>query len=165
MDRTTRGLAAFAALQAAFTATHPIGDQLLQRSADAAAKGLPGPEGQRACVNHVTSYTGAQLASAVAVTSLLSGKVPWKPLLIGAAITAATHYAIDRRVGFKKVLRSTWLNKGSYLDHCTAQRREGVVDEAGPGTALMELDQAAHAAFGLGTNLLVAFMIMKQAKS
>ncbi|MCP9964083.1 hypothetical protein LUX57_01795 [Actinomadura madurae] len=67
----------------------------------------------------------------------------------GALINGATHYGIDRREPLKKFLRNPWIGKAGYLKHATAQRREGVIDEGGPGTALFEMDQAAHRLIGV----------------
>uniref|UniRef100_UPI003EB6B0B8 hypothetical protein n=2 Tax=Amycolatopsis TaxID=1813 RepID=UPI003EB6B0B8 len=74
------------------------------------------------------------------------------------AVNAVTHYVIDRREPFKRFLRSRFVGKGGYLAHATVQRREGVVDEGGPGTALMEMDQAAHRLIGVAASLLTTYL-------
>lgn len=157
-----RGLALFAALQATFADVHPFCDQWLQSSADAAGKGLPGPEGARHCARHVAGYSAGQLAAAVAVTRALGVRVPLAALLAGTAVNAVTHYAIDRREPLKKAARV--LGKGGYLKHATVQRRPGQVDESGPGTALMELDQAAHRAIGVLASLVTTWLALRAAR-
>lgn len=140
-------LALFAALHAAWSDVHPLCDQVVQRDVDAVGKSKPGREGRRHCLSHVASYTAVQIVVAFAVPAVLGYRVPPAAVPTGAAINAVTHYAIDRRTGFVGLLRK--FRKASYLDHATVQRRDGVIDQAGPGTALMEMDQAAHRVIGV----------------
>ncbi|MEU3272550.1 hypothetical protein ABZ639_17050 [Saccharomonospora sp. NPDC006951] len=139
-----KGLALFAALQATFSDVHPYCDQIVQSSADAQGKALPGREGAKHCARHVATYTAGQAVAGWAVTRALGCRVPVRAWAAGHAVNALTHYVIDRREPFKKFLRSKAIGKGGYLAHATVQRREGVIDEGGPGTALMEMDQATH---------------------
>ncbi|WP_275293209.1 hypothetical protein [Amycolatopsis sp. La24] len=162
-DRTLRGLALFAVLQATFADVHPVCDQWLQSSADAVGKGQPGREGARHCARHVASYSAGQVAAAVAVTRVLGFRVPLGALLAGTAVNAVTHYVIDRREPLKKAARAAGL--GGYLDHATVQRRPGVVDESGPGTALMELDQAAHRAIGVLASLTTTWLALRSCRT
>ncbi|MGW4400680.1 hypothetical protein ACWEHA_35765 [Amycolatopsis nivea] len=162
-EHTVRGLALFAALQATFADVHPVCDQWLQSGADAAGKGLPGREGARHCARHVASYSTGQFAAAVAVTRVLGFRVPLAALLAGTAVNAATHYVIDRREPLKKAARAA--GKGGYLQHATVQRRAGVVDEGGPGTALMELDQAAHRAIGVLASLTTTWLALRSRRT
>ena len=161
MGRAVRGLALFAALQAVFSDVHPFCDQILQSSADAVGKGLPGREGAQHCARHVASYTAGHNVAAVAVTTVLGARPSWSALAAGAAVNAVTHYVIDRRAPFLRLLRSKAIGKGGYLEHATVQRREGVVDQAGPGTALMEMDQAAHRLISVGASLLTTYLSLR----
>jgi hypothetical protein len=169
----TNRLALFGALLASFDALHPLCDQWVQSSKDAAAKGLHGTElvyrdgtpvaenpwhngptrtasahGRRAVTRHVASYTAVQLLAAAGVTRAFGIRVPVKALLAGAAINAGTHAILDRRDPL------IWLagkaGKGGYIKHATVVRKAGhdTAELSGPGTALMELDQAAHRAIG-----------------
>jgi hypothetical protein len=158
-----RGLALFAAVQAVFSDVHPYCDQILQSSADAVGKGLPGREGAVHCARHVATYTAGQTVAAVAVTSALGYRVPVRALAAGMALNAVTHYVIDRREPFKAFLRSRWVGKGGYLAHATVQRRPGVVDDGGPGTALMEMDQAAHRLISVAASLLTTYIALRGA--
>ncbi|MFE3785182.1 hypothetical protein ACFXPA_44195 [Amycolatopsis sp. NPDC059090] len=162
-EGTVRGLALFAALQATFADIHPVCDQWLQSSADAVGKGQPGIEGARHCARHVAGYSAGQLAAAVAVTRVLGHRVPLAALLAGTAVNAVTHYVIDRREPLKKAAQA--LGKGGYLEHATVQRRPGAVDEAGPGTALMELDQAAHRAIGVLASLTTTWLALRSRRA
>lgn len=157
---SVRALALFAALHATWSDIHPALDQLVQNDRDARDKGKPGAAGHAACARHVSTYTAGQLAASVATTRALGYRVPTGALLAGAALTAATHYAIDRRTLFGRLLRwHGW--KTGYLDHATVQRRDGVVDAAGPGTAYTELDQAAHRLLGVAASLLTTWLAVR----
>ncbi|WP_326945784.1 hypothetical protein OG439_40670 [Amycolatopsis sp. NBC_01307] len=157
--RTVRGLALFAALQATFADIHPLCDQWLQSSDDAAGKGKPGREGAKHCARHVASYTAGQVTAAVAVTQVLGFRVPLRALVAGAAVNAVTHFVIDRREPLKAMARLT--GHQGYIEHATVQRRDGVVDIAGPGTALTELDQAAHRAIGVLASLTTTLLALR----
>ncbi|MDX3232511.1 hypothetical protein [Streptomyces sp. ME19-01-6] len=175
---TTDRLALFGALTAVFGEMHPTFDNWAQRDFDATHKGTYGDHlvyrdgtkvaddtdrageptmtassfGRRCAARHVASYTAGQLASAVAITRALGYRVPARALLTGAAINAATHLIIDRR---KPLLwLADKLGKTSYVEHCTVVRKPGGDAEiSGPGSALMELDQALHRAIGVGAAL------------
>ncbi|MEV6832861.1 transcriptional regulator [Amycolatopsis sp. NPDC051102] len=156
---TVRGLALFAALQATFADVHPLCDQWLQSSEDAAGKGKPGREGAKNCARHVASYTVGQVGAAVAVTRVLGFRVPLRALAAGTAVNAVTHYVIDRRAPLKALARLA--GKQGYVEHATVQRRDGVIDETGPGTALTELDQAVHRAIGVAASLLTTWVALR----
>lgn len=160
-DRTVRALALFATLQATFSDVHPYCDQILQRERDACGKGEQGPNGARCCARHVASYTAVQILGAVAVTRALGYRVPLPALLAGMAVNAGTHYVIDRREPFEEFLRHRWIKRGGYLDHATVQRRPGVIDVAGPGTALMEMDQAAHRLISVLASLIITWLAVR----
>jgi len=189
-QQTVKALALFATVQATFSDVHPYCDQILQNARAAANKGLHGDHlvyadgvhvgeepfgrdrsdcptmtatslGRISAAHHVATYTAGQLAAAVAVTRVLGFRLPWPGLLAGTAINAATHYLIDRREPLKKFLRCKWIGKSAYLDHATVQRRPGVVDEAGPGTALMECDQAAHRLISVVASLTTTWLTLR----
>ncbi|MEQ0560735.1 hypothetical protein ABJI51_16740 [Amycolatopsis sp. NEAU-NG30] len=168
-----KALALFAALQAVLSDVHPYCDQILQNDQDACDKGKPGAVGRKACTRHVASYSVGQLAVAVAVTRVLGARVSWPGLLAGTAINAVTHYAIDRREPLKKFLLSDRARKlrlvgggkAGYLAHATAQRRPGVVDESGPGTALTECDQAMHRLISVVASLTTTWLAVRGERS
>ncbi|GHE48377.1 hypothetical protein GCM10017673_57660 [Streptosporangium violaceochromogenes] len=107
--------------------------------------------GRRCAARHVATYTLGQAAAALAVTRLLGHRLPTRALLAGAAINGATHYVIDRREPLLKLARI--VRKTGYIDHCHAVRltEDGTphAETTGPGTALMELDQALHRGIGV----------------
>jgi hypothetical protein len=155
--RWVEAAALFGALLGTFAEVHPYCDQVLQAGEDARDKGLPGARGRRACGRHVASYSVGQLVAAVGVTRALGVRVPVRALATSALVNGVTHFIVDRRTPLKAFVRSRWAErvrlvgagKEGYLGHATVQRRPGVVDEAGPGTALMEIDQAVHRLVGV----------------
>jgi hypothetical protein len=88
--------ARFAALYAALTAAHEVGDYWAQQDADAVAKGKPGREGVTACLRHVAGYTATQAVAVAAVNRAFGLRVTWRRAAAGLALSAATHYLADR---------------------------------------------------------------------
>jgi hypothetical protein len=86
----------FAALYAALTAAHEVGDYWAQQDADAVAKGKPGREGVAACLRHVAGYTATQAVAVAAVNRAFGLRVSWPRAAAGLALSAATHYVADR---------------------------------------------------------------------
>ncbi|GAA1376660.1 hypothetical protein ACFPK5_00955 [Streptomyces beijiangensis] len=122
--------------------------------------------GRKSVSRHVASYTAVQLASTLAVTRTLGYRVPAAALLTGAAINAVTHGIIDRRDPLIWIAEK--VGKGGYIEHATVVRKAGtdypepVQDLSGPGTALMELDQAAHRAIGVAAALVTTWITLRK---
>ncbi|MEU6929005.1 hypothetical protein AB0A05_07555 [Streptomyces sp. NPDC046374] len=89
----------FAAAYSALTAAHEVGDYLIQRDSDAAAKGMHGQEGVAACLRHVCSYTATQALALYAADRYLRLGLNWRRATVGLAVSAVTHYAADRCAG------------------------------------------------------------------
>ncbi|WP_284576708.1 hypothetical protein [Streptomyces sp. 2P-4] len=89
----------FAAAYAALTAAHEVGDYLVQRDTDAAAKGHPGHEGAAACARHVLSYTATQAAALWAANRAFGLGIRPGRAATALALSAATHYLADRCAG------------------------------------------------------------------
>ncbi|MQS17596.1 hypothetical protein F7Q99_36775 [Streptomyces kaniharaensis] len=162
-------------LSTTFEAVHGLADQWCQLSRDAVLKGLHGTTrvrldgtvateadiadphvrtvkagtlGWLCAARHGLTYSGVQLTAGVAVTRALGYRLPARAWLAGTAITLVTHTVIDRRRPLTAVARC--LGKGGYLETATVVRTPGEApDHGGPGTALFELDQAAHRALGV----------------
>ncbi|WP_327332978.1 hypothetical protein [Streptomyces anulatus] len=124
--------------------------------------------GRRSVTRHVASYSAVQLAATLTVTRTLGYRVPTAALLTGTAINAITHAIIDRRDPL------LWLadkaGKTGYIKHATVVRKTGdddsqwpkaVLDESGPGTALMEIDQAVHRAVGVAAALVTTWITLR----
>jgi hypothetical protein len=112
---------------------------LLQRDTDAAAKGKHGPEGAAACARHVLAYTAGQAAALWAGNRLLGLGVRPGRAAAGIALSAFTHYAVDRCAGH-------WAEDGPdapvlvRVAHATGKGKWLTRD---PGAAAL-LDQAVH---------------------
>ena len=91
--------ARFAAVYAALTAAHEVGDYWVQQDTDAVAKGKPGREGATACLRHVASYTATQAAAVAAVNHAFGLRLSWRRAAAGLALSAAPHYLADRCAG------------------------------------------------------------------
>ncbi|MEV8057184.1 hypothetical protein AB0P37_11795 [Streptomyces antimycoticus] len=124
--------------------------------------------GRRSVSRHVASYSAVQLASTLAVTRTLGYRVPASALLTGAAVT---HGIIDRRDPLLWLAEKT--GKTGYIKHATVVRKAGgegtaypepVQDVSGPGTALMELDQAAHRAIGVAAALVTTWITLRKGR-
>ncbi|MFC7791334.1 hypothetical protein [Streptomyces cinereoruber] len=89
----------FGAAYALLTGAHHVGDYLVQRDTDAKAKGKCGREGAAACARHVASYTATQGLALYAADRYLRLGLNWKRAAAGLAVSALTHYAIDRCAG------------------------------------------------------------------
>lgn len=141
---------------AALLAGHYIGDFHVQRDTDAQAKGLPGKVGQAACARHVASYTAtAAVALAGMLLATRSKLNPWR-VGLGLALSAASHYVIDRREPLRRFAEATG-HAGFYR---LGMPREGRDDNPSLGTGAYALDQSAHVGF-----LFLAALIMAGSKS
>lgn len=139
MTSSASAAARFAALYAALTAAHEVGDYWAQQDSDAVAKGRPGREGIAACARHVAGYTAVQaLAVCAADRAFRLGLTPHRTAA-ALALSAVTHYAADRGAGH-------WNNPGRdapavvRLAHATGHSQWLTRDPgAGP-----HMDQAWH---------------------
>ncbi|BBA98301.1 hypothetical protein RVR_4434 [Actinacidiphila reveromycinica] len=84
---------------AALTAAHEVGDYIVQRDADAKAKGKHGPAGAAACARHVASYTATQGLALYAADRYLRLGLDWRRAGAALLVSAVTHYVADRCAG------------------------------------------------------------------
>lgn len=115
--------------------------------------------GRLCAIRHVASYSAVQVAGTVIVTRMPGCRIPANALLTGAAVNAGTHLVIDRRRPLLHLVKLA--GKREYVDHCHAVRiTDGSprAELSGPGSALMELDQALHRVIGLGAAALTAWL-------
>jgi hypothetical protein len=132
----------FAAL---FTA-HQAGDYWAQTNAQAAAKGLPGNVGRRACAAHVASMTACK-AGALAVLHVSGRRVNWPRAAVALAADAATHYVADRRRPLERLAGMLEDSTGKLTFYRLGAPRPGHDDNPGLGTGAAALDQAWHIAW------------------
>jgi hypothetical protein len=95
MSRATRFGAAYGIL----TASHEVADHWVQIDAQATAKGQPGPDGVRACLAHVATYTATQGLALWAANRFLGLGIRPGRAAAALAVSAVTHYVADRQGG------------------------------------------------------------------
>jgi hypothetical protein len=137
---------------AALYAAHQIADHHVQRDHDARDKGLPGLKGHTACGRHVASYT-ATTALALAATVAVTGRRPSPArVLAGLAVSAASHYVIDRREPLRRFAAAT----GHAGFYALGAPRPGRDDNPTLGTGAYALDQSLHVGFLFAAALIIA---------
>jgi hypothetical protein len=134
----TTPAARFAAVYAALTASHEVGDYWVQVDRDAVAKGRHGMEGRAACARHVASYTAAQALALTAANRGLGLGLGWRRVTVTLAVSAVTHYVADRSGG-------RWREEGPSTALVRFARCTGHTGwlERDPGAGPL-LDQAWH---------------------
>jgi len=140
MSDSSVSVATFAAAFAALYAAHQVGDHWVQTQHQADTKGRPGWAGRIACATHVSTYTA--VATVALVVAHLAAGVPlsFGRVFAGLAISAVSHYAVDRRVALCRV--AGWLGKSpAWLDH---------------GGGMYALDQSWHVGWLFVAALVIA---------
>lgn len=87
----------FAAVAAARHAGHHLGDYWAQTHHQATTKGAAGATGVWACLRHVAGYTAVNVVAVAAANRVLGLGLSWRAIAVGELVSAATHYAADRR--------------------------------------------------------------------
>jgi len=118
--------AAYAALR---TAAH-VADHWFQTSHQAAHKADEGAAGHRVMAGHIASYAGAQAVALVVANGLLGMKLKPGRIAAAVAVSAATHWFIDRRWPVRKLAE--------------AMGHQGFHGLGGPLGGAYILDQSAH---------------------
>lgn len=113
----------FAAAFAALFSAHQVADYWLQTQHQANTKGQPGWAGRFACARHVASYTAAQAGALAAVCAATGARPRAGRVAAALAVSAATHYAADRRAPLRRLADAIgkdpgWLDNGglAHLD-------------------------------------------------
>lgn len=127
MSTSGNAAAAYAALR---TAAH-VADHWVQTGHQAAHKADAGLAGHRAMAGHVASYAATQALALVAADRLLGMGLRPSRMAAAVAVSAATHWFIDRRWPVRKLAEA--LGKEEFY-------RAGEVC----GSGAYVLDQAAH---------------------
>lgn len=140
--------AVFAALYAA----HQVGDHHVQSDRDACTKALPGREGHAACARHVATYTATAALALVAADRVTGMRLHPGRVAAGLAVSAVSHYVIDRRTVLRRLAEAT--GKGRFYHLGTP--RPGRDDNPCIGTGAYALDQSAHTGFLLVAALIIA---------
>ena len=92
----------FAATYVALRAAHHLADYWVQTGYQAGNKGRVGNPhenaiGRLACLSHVASYTAVTTAAVVTANAALRLDIGWRGIVVGQAVSAASHYFADRR--------------------------------------------------------------------
>lgn len=111
------------------TAAH-VADHWVQTSHQAMHKADPGLAGHRAMAGHIASYAGSQAVALVAANHLLGMKLKPSRMAAAVALSAATHWLIDRRWPVRRLAEATG--------------KKGFHDLGGPLGGAYVLDQSAH---------------------
>lgn len=126
MSTAGNAAAAYAAMR---TAAH-VADHWFQTGHQAAHKADAGASGHRAMAGHIASYAGAQAVALVAADRLLDMRLKPGRIAAAVAVSAATHWFIDRRWPVRKLAEATG--------------KKGFHDLGGPLGGAYILDQSAH---------------------
>jgi hypothetical protein len=107
----------FATAFIALYVAHQVADHWVQTQTQADRKGLPGWPGRRACLAHVATYTLTQAVVLVAVLTAASTTVPVGRAAAALAVSAASHYIVDRRRPLRRMADAlgkspAWLEHG-----------------------------------------------------
>lgn len=137
---------------AALYAAHELGDHHIQRDDDAQAKGKPGREGQLACLRHVTSYTATAIVALTATAAVTGRRPHLGRAAAGLALSAITHYIIDRRTPLKRFAQAT----GHARFYALGTPRPGRDDNPVLGTGAYALDQSLHIGILYAAALIIA---------
>lgn len=145
-------IAVFAAVFAALYTAHVVGDHWIQTEHQAARKGEPGWPGRVACATHVATYTATAAVALLLVVMATGVGLSPAGVTAGLAISAATHYAADRRTPLR--LLATSLGLAEF--HKFGAPRPGRDDNPTLGTGAYALDQSYHVAFLFVASLVIA---------
>lgn len=118
-------IAVFAAVFAALSAGHAVGDHWIQRHADSQHKGLPGREGILACLRHIATYLATAAACLGLARLYLGLELDLGATAVAFAVSGFSHYIADRREPLRRIadalgkrdfyeLKASGMN-GSYL--------------------------------------------------
>jgi hypothetical protein len=144
--------ARFGAVFAALYAAHQVADHHVQRDSQAQAKGRPGREGRAACARHVASYTATAALALAATSAVTRTRMPLGRTIAGLALSAVTHYVIDRREPLRRFAEAT--GHGDF--YRLGAPRPGRDDNPCLGTGAYALDQSLHVGFLFAAALVIA---------
>lgn len=102
-----------AAAYAAMRAASGIGDLWTQTPHQAVHKADVGVDGHRAMAGHIASYAGGQAVALVTANALLGMKLKPSRMAAAIALSAATHWFVDRRWPVRKLAEA--LGKEEFL--------------------------------------------------
>lgn len=143
---TQTNLAVFAAAFIALYIGHQIGDHIIQTGNQCDNKGRHGADrwiGRRACLAHVATYTATQAVALAFIDGLFNLDARPGALCLGLAVSATTHYIVDRREPLRRLAYA--FGKGDFYE--LGRPRPGHDDNPVLGTGAYALDQTWHKAW------------------
>jgi hypothetical protein len=129
MTSTSRA-AAYPAVYALLRVAADVADHWVQTDHQAQHKAKPGREGHVALAGHVASYAATQAAALLVGNRLLGLGLRPRSIAAALALSAGTHYVIDRRWPVRRTAEAT--GKGAFYEL------------GGPLGGAYLLDQATH---------------------
>lgn len=130
-------LTIFAATYAAMHAAHAVGDHWIQTGHQAANKGTEGLSGAMACARHVATYTAGTTGAVVALRAL-GAPIPVRAVAAGQAVSAVSHFVMDRRPWGRAIMRAARKNEFAEFGEASPGKAEHL------GTGAYALDQSWH---------------------
>lgn len=127
---TANRATAYPAVYALLRVAADVADHWVQSDHQAQHKAKPGREGHVALAGHVASYTATQAAALLAGNRLLGLGLRPRAMVAALALSAGTHYLIDRRWPVRRAAEAT--GKGAFYEL------------GGPLGGAYLLDQATH---------------------
>jgi hypothetical protein len=144
--------ATFGAAFVSLFVAHQLADHWVQTDAQACRKGAAGWAGRIACTWHVVTYTATALVVLVVVGAALGLTASPTRVAVALAISAVSHWVIDRRWPLVWLAERTGSRKFVRM----GAPREGHDDNPSLGTGAYALDQSAHYLFLLIAALIIA---------
>lgn len=113
---TANRVAAFPAVYALLRVAADVADHWVQSDHQAQHKAKPGAEGHKALAGHVASYTATQAAALLVGNRVLGLGLRPRSMAAALALSASTHYLIDRRWPVRKAAEATGKARPRRLD-------------------------------------------------
>lgn len=144
----------FATAFAALYAGHHVGDYWIQTDHQAGCKGKPGRAGRLACLMHVATYTLTQALCLLLAYGVTGQAWSMRGYLLALLVSAATHYAADRREYGLMFWIARKLGKGGFM-RLGVPRGGHYDDNPSLGTGAWALDQSWHLFWGVFVAALI----------
>src|ERR1043165_3320300 len=141
-----------AAIFAVLYVAHQVADHWVQTSPQACGKKQPGWAGRLACGKHVATYTATLSLVLLAAAWVFGLSLDLAATVAGLAVTAVTHYLLDRSQNLARL--ASLLGLAGFFR--LGLPREGRDDNPGLGSGAYALDQSAHLLFLAVTAAIIA---------
>lgn len=130
------GPATFAVVFIFLYVAHGIADHWIQTHQEAMDKGNAGWPGRKACAAHVLSYTVCTMAAVALADWMFALGLAFWAIMAGQAISAVTHYWVDRRTTLAWLCER--IGKGDYYRLGQPRNAVAYVEETNVKVELLE---------------------------